>query len=139
MAVSQFLATASKPDRTVFALSLFPALVEKPGNVVSDEGLQDLGRVATEVLEVDKTITWRDPGKTPYFKAQNVKYDAKHKDYPAVAEVLEKLKGKRRERATQLLFHLLAENAVPAEPAQLESVFNRCVQRVKKFHAALDA
>ena len=68
-----------------------------------------------------------------------MKYDAKLKDYPAVAEVLEKLKGKRRERATQLLFYLLTENAVPPEPAQLESVFNRCVQRVKRFHATLDA
>jgi hypothetical protein len=101
--------------------------------------LQDLGRVAAEILEIDKTIIWRDASKTPYFKGQNVKYDAKHKDYPAVAEVLAKLTGKRRERATQLLYHLLAENAVPADPEAVESVFNRCVQRVKKYHAALNA
>ncbi len=139
LAVSQFLATASKVDRAVFSLSLFPALVEKPGKAVGDEGLQDLGRVAAELLEIDKTIIWRDGSKTPYFKGQGVKYDAQHKDYPAVAEVLAKLKGKRRERATQLLFHLLAENAVPADPEAVESVFNRCVQRVKKYHAALNA
>jgi hypothetical protein len=139
LAVSQFLATASKVDRAVFSLSLFPALVEKPGKAVGDEGLQDLGRVAAEILEIDKTIIWRDASKTPYFKGQNVKYDAKHKDYPAVAGALAKLKGKRRERATQLLYHLLAENAVPADPEAVESVFNRCVQRVKKYHAALNA
>lgn len=135
LAVSQFLATASKADRAVFALSLFPALVEKPGQAVGDEGLQDLGRIAAEILEVDKTLTWRDPNRRPYHKAAGVKYDAEHKDYPAVAAALEKLKGKRRERATQLLYHLLAQDAVPAEPAQLEAVFNRCVQHAKKHHA----
>ena len=139
LAVSQFLATAAKADRAVFALSLFPALVDRPGKVVGDEGLQDLGRVAAEILEIDATLTWRDTGRTPYFKGPGVKYDATHKDYPAVAAVLQKLKGKRRERATQLLYHLLAKNAVSEEPALLESVFNRCVQRVKRHHATLDA
>lgn len=139
LAVSQFLATASKADRAIFALSLFPALVEKPGKVVGDEGLQDLGQVAAEILEIDKTITWRDPNRRPYHKAAGVKYDAKHKDYPAVAAVLKKLKGQRRERAKHWLYHLLAIDAVPDDPESLESVFNRCVQRVKKHHATLNA
>ena len=139
LAVSQFLATASKVDRAVFALSLFPALVEKPGKVVGDEGLQDLGRVAAPMLEVNATVVWRDGSKTPYFKSQGVKYDATHKDYPAVAAVLKKLKGKRRERATQLLYHLLATNTLPQDLTLLESAFNQCVERVKKHHATLDA
>lgn len=139
LAVSQFLATASKVDRAVFALSLFPALVEKPGKVVGDEGLQDLGRVAAPMLEVNATVVWRDGSKTPYFKSQGVKYDATHKDYPAVAAALKKLKGKRRERATQLLYHLLATNTLPPDLTLLESVFNQCVERVKKHHATLDA
>ena len=136
LAVSQFLASASQADRAVFALSLFPALVENAGQVVGDEGLQDLGRAAAEILEVDATLIWRDPNRRPYHKAAGVKYDATHQDYPAAAAVLKKLKGKRRERATQLLYHLLAKNAFPAEPAQLEAVFHRCVQHVKKHHAA---
>jgi MoxR-like ATPase len=136
LAVSQFLASASQADRAVFALSLFPALVENAGQVVGDEGLQDLGRAAAEILEVDATLIWRDPNRRPYHKAAGVKYDATHQDYPAAAAVLKKLKGKRRERATQLLYHLLAKNAFPAEPAQLEDVFHRCVQHVKKHHAA---
>ena len=136
LAVSQFLASASPADRAVFALSLFPALVENAGQVVGDEGLQDLGRAAAEILEVDATLIWRDPNRRPYHKAAGVKYDATHQDYPAAAAVLKKLKGKRRERATQLLYHLLAKNAFPAEPAQLEDVFHRCVQHVKKHHAA---
>jgi len=45
--------------RAVFALSLFPALVENAGQVVGDEGLQDLGRAAAEILEVNATIIWR--------------------------------------------------------------------------------
>lgn len=138
LAVSQFLATASKVDRAVFALSLFPALVERPGKVVGDEGLQDLGRVASPMLEVNATVVWRDGSKTPYFKSQGVKYDATHKDYPVVAAVLKKLKGKRRERATQLLYHLLATNTLPQDLTLLESVFNQCVERVKKHHATLD-
>ena len=136
LAVSQFLASASQADRAVFALSLFPALVENAGQVVGDEGLQDLGRAAAEILEVDATLIWRDPNRRPYHKAAGLKYDATHRDYPAAAAVLKKLKGKRRERATQLLYHLLAKNAFPAEPAQLEDVFHRCVQHVKKHHAA---
>ena len=136
LAVSQFLASASQADRAVFALSLFPALVENAGQVVGDEGLQDLGRAAAEILEVDATLIWRDPNRRPYHKAAGLKYDATHRDYPAAAAVLKKLKGKRRERATQLLYHLMAKNAFPAEPAQLEAVFHRCVQHVKKHHAA---
>ena len=98
--------------------------------------MQDLGRAAAEILEVDATLIWRDPNRRPYHKAAGLKYDATHRDYPAAAAVLKKLKGKRRERATQLLYHLLAKNAFPAEPAQLEAVFHRCVQHVKKHHAA---
>jgi MoxR-like ATPase len=135
LAVSQFLATASKADCAAFALSLFPALVEHRGNVVGDEGLQDLGNIARQILEIDTTLKWRDHSRNPYTKPGGGLYDALHPLYLGVEAVLNKLKGKRRERATQLLYHLLENNALPADPAQLETLFHRCVQHVKKHHA----
>ncbi len=135
LAVSQFLATASKADCAAFALSLFPALVEHRGSVVGDEGVQDLGNIARQILEVDATLKWRDHSRKPYTKAGGGLYDARHHLFLGVGEVLNKLKGKRRARATQLLYHLLANNALPADPAQLETLFHRCVQHVKKYHA----
>lgn len=137
LAVSQFLATAPKADVAAFALSLFPTLVESPGKVVGDEGLQDLGRVASGILEVNETLTWRESGRTPYHKPGGGKYDGEHKDYPVVAAILDKLKGKRRERARQLLYHLLAAKALPEDATQFEAVFNRCVRIARKHHATL--
>lgn len=135
LAVSQFLATASMADCAAFAFSLFPAMVEHRGNVVGDEGLQDLGNIARQMLEVDTTLKWRDLSRTPYNKPGGGLYDSRHPFYLSAEEVLNKLNGKRRARATQLFYYLLAHNALPADPAQFEAMFYRCVQHVRKYHA----
>ncbi len=135
IAVGQFLAVASVAEKSVFALSLFPALVDKPLGVVGEEGVQDLGRVAAEILEVDTTIAWRDGSKRPYHKAGGGKYEGKHKDWSVVEKALSQLKGRRRERARQLFLHLLANTALPEDAIALEGQLQRCICAAKKYHA----
>lgn len=139
LAVGQFLASAAPAEQAIFALSLFPALLDKPGGVVGDEGVQDLGRIAREILEVEATLAWRDSKRTPYSKAGGGRYDGEHPSYPAIVAVLEKLKGKRKERARQLLLYLLAKNNAATDPVAVEAELQRCVLRAAKHHAAVSS
>lgn len=135
LAVGQFLAVSSGAERAIFALSLFPALVDCPGMVVGDEGVQDLGRVAAKILEVDATVTWRDGNKRPYHKPGGEKYDGEHRDWPDCEKTLQRLKGRRGARARHFFLHLLANGIAIGDASGLEEQLNRCVASAKKHHA----
>lgn len=139
VAVGQFLAVAGTAERSVFALSLFPALVDAPGEVVGDEGVHDLGKVAAEILNIDATVTWRDGSMRPYHKTGGGKYDGKHRDWLAAEKVLAGLRGKRRKRAKQLFLHLLSKGEFPADAGELEEKFHRCASAARNHHATLHA
>jgi MoxR-like ATPase len=135
LAVSQYLAVAKPEDRAIFALSLFPALVDSRSRVVGEEGVQDLGNIARGILDIDTVVSWRDGGRRPYHKPGGGKYDGTHRDWERCEETLGRLKGRRRERAAQLFLHLLKEGAVPIEPRDLEEKFHRLILLTKKHHA----
>lgn len=134
IAVSQFLATATPHDAAIFAFSLFPALLENPGKIIGEEGIQDLGRIAQQILHIDTTLTWRDGRKNPYTKPGGGRYEGRHPDEPKVEVVLEKLTGQRKARARQLLIHLWTANKGLNDPAASESLLNSCIRRIKKLH-----
>lgn len=136
IAVSQFLATASVHDGAVFAFSLFPALLENPGRIVGEEGLQDLGRIAQEILHIDKTLTWRDASKSPYTKQGGVRYQETHPHLAAIEPALSKLTGTRKQRARQLLTHLCVKLKTVGDPVATESLLNACIRCIKKFHVS---
>lgn len=123
IAVSQYLATASDLDGAIFAFSLFPALLASSRKVVGDEGIQDLGRIAQPILNIDSTLVWKaSPNQTI------------HPNVAKINEVVVKLSGGRKERAKQFLTHLCVTNKVDGRLAATEALLNSCIQRVKKFH-----
>jgi len=136
IAVSQFLATASVHDGAVFAFSLFPALLANPGKVIGEEGIQDLGRIAQEILHIETTLTWRNASKNPYNKPGGGRYEETHPHFATINPVLKKLTGRRRERAEQILIHLFVKQKTDRDPAATELLLNSCIHRVKKLHVA---
>ena len=135
LAVSQYLAVAKPEERAIFALSLFPALVDNPSRVVGEEGVQDLGRIARDILKIDAVVSWRDGGRRPYHKPGGGKYEGTHRDWERFKDTLRLLKGRRRERAEQLFLYLLKEGTSPSDPRELEEKFHRLVLLAKKYHA----
>ena len=100
-----------------FALAAFPAAAA--GKVpVGAEGVNDLGRLAQELLTVDGTISWQerlDLSKT------------RHPEYERMAPALAQLKGPRQERARQLFYWCLVSQLVLRDPAALEEQLHNCV------------
>lgn len=139
LAVAQFLSTAKKIDAAIFSLSLYPTLCDNPGLTVGEEGIQDLGTIAQAVCHVDKELTWRDGSKMPYRKPGGGDYEGRHKNFSAVERTVRQLKGRRRVRAKQLLYYLLAEEALPEDLSELEETFHQCILRVRRRHAAKHA
>lgn len=137
LAVGQCLAVSNQEERAIFALSLFPALVDNPGQVVGPEGLNDLGSIASEILDIDTCVTWRDGARRPYSPSGGGKYEAIHKEWASCEQVLGKIKGRRKERATQLFAHLLAKGIPLSNASQLEEKFHRSILAVRKYHATL--
>lgn len=133
LAISQFLASAKEVERSIFAFSLFPALSTYPGKIVTAEGLHDLGKVATPILSINQVLKWRDAKLTPD-QCRSGLVDAQFPAYPAVAQVLGSLKGRRRERAAQLLYHRLVTRRTTEDADKVESVFHRCFLRVQKYY-----
>ena len=137
VAVGQFLAVAPPADRAIFSLCLFPALVDSPRKVVGDEGVHDLGKIASQILSIDSSVSWRDGDRRPYHKPGGGKYEARHKDWLTYEAVISSLGGRRKQRALQLFLYLLSKGITVPAARELEENFHRCTQIVKNHHAAL--
>lgn len=137
IAVSQFLANASVQDGAIFAFSLFPALVANPGSVIGDQGLQELGRIAQEILHIDVELKWRDGRRTPYTNPSGGLYESTHPSLAPIEAALQQLTAPRQKRGTQLFIHLFNKSCLPSDLAATELLLNSCIQRVRKFHDSI--
>ena len=117
LAIEQFVSLASKERTAAFALAAFPAAAA--GKLpIGAEAVNDLGRLAAELLTVDGEISWQE---------RLSESDTMHPDFPVVSKLLGQLEGPRQERARQLLYWCLVNRCVPRKPAVLEAEFNACV------------
>jgi len=117
LAVEQLLANEPKERAAAFALAAFPAAAA--GKLpVGAEGVNDLGRLAQELLTVDGEITWSERQGTSYSRPPEL---------VRMAPVLAQLKGPRQERARQLFYWCLVNNLVLRDPPELEEQLDRCV------------
>jgi len=118
LAVEQLLAHESKERAAAFALAAFPAATS--GRLpLGAEGINDLGRIASEMLEVWGHIKWQERSNGPV---------TQHPELSRVAPVLVCLEGARHERAVQLLYWCLVNEVVLKDPADLEEQFDQCVR-----------
>jgi hypothetical protein len=121
--VKRLLATLDPVDGAVLAFVLYPAALE--GKVpVGAEGRAALAKAARPILDVEAEITWQE---------RLVESGTPHPELDACSRVLADLRGKRKERARQLFYHLIAEEKPISDPEALERSLNRCVLRVAKY------
>ena len=119
LAVEQLLANEPKERAAAFALAAFPAAAA--GKLpVGAEGVNDLGRLAQELLTVTGEITWQERmGGNNHLRSPEMS---------RLSSVLVKLKGARQERACQLFYWCLVNELVLKDPVALEEQFQRCVR-----------
>ncbi|NIP93180.1 MAG: AAA domain-containing protein, partial [Akkermansiaceae bacterium] len=120
VAVQRLLAVLNPISRALFAFSLYPAVLE--GHVpVGSEGAAALAKTAQPILEVEGEISWQEglqqSGTT-------------HPEVDQCSRVLAKLRGKRKERARQVFYHLITSKVPPGEPETIERDLNRCILKV---------
>ena len=123
LAVARSLTALPREEAGAFSFALYPAALS--GTLpIGREGVAELGRWASEITDVRGQIKWRaSNSQTP------------HPDKERYAAVLGALRGKRRERATQLFsWALLKDIAIP-DPKTYEKEFNACITLVSsKIH-----
>jgi hypothetical protein len=90
---------------------------------IGAEGVNDLGKLASDVLKVQGSVTWQVRHDEP---------DAPHPDFDRFARVLAQTKRGRRERAQQFFDWCLVRKVRPEDPGVLEEQLEGCVQLLKQ-------
>ncbi|HEY0840189.1 MAG TPA: hypothetical protein VGD74_08385, partial [Vulgatibacter sp.] len=122
MAVSQCLASEKKERAAALAFALYPAALS--GRLrIGAEGVNDLGRLAKELLRVDAEVSWQE---------RVSEKGTKHPQLSRLAPILTKLEGARRERATQLFYWAVAAKVALPDPEGLERELEECVQALRE-------
>ncbi|MFU8822541.1 MAG: hypothetical protein ACNA8G_13420, partial [Gammaproteobacteria bacterium] len=118
LAVEQMLSHETKSRAAAFAFAAFPAAVA--GRLpIGAEAVNDLGRVAKDLLTVDGELKWQE---------RLDERDTTHPQLPRVAKVLAELGGPRLDRARQLFYWCMLNNCVPRSVAAVETEFDACVR-----------
>jgi MoxR-like ATPase len=121
-AISQFVAAESPERAAALCFALYPAAVM--GKLpIGAEGVNDLGKIAGEVMKVKGSVSWQVHRNDP---------DTPHPDIESYARILARRRRGRRERAKQLFDWCLVNKVRPEDPAGLEMQLNACVQLLKK-------
>jgi MoxR-like ATPase len=122
MAVAQALSREKKERAAAFAFTLYPAAIA--GHLkIGAEGVQDLARLAGEVLSISTEISWQERISDK---------NTSHPELVRIQRLLDGLEGARQERARQLLYWCVANKIVPASPEQLEADLQACVEAVRE-------
>lgn len=117
LAVAQFLSQDTPERAAAFSFALYP-LALKGDLKIGREGVADLARLAREILDVRGEIQWQE---------RLSEKGTTHPEYSRLSRVLSSLPGTRRERATQLFYHLLSRNITLANPEAYEKEFDQCI------------
>ncbi|MDI1242813.1 MAG: MoxR family ATPase [bacterium] len=115
LAVTQLLAHEPKGRAAMFAYALYPAALGGKLNIGS-EGVPEIGKVASGVLDVRGSFSWRPNNGT-----------SRHPDNARLQNILDGMSGKRRERAAQLFNYLFINELTPVDPVAVEEELDQCV------------
>jgi MoxR-like ATPase len=126
LAVSQCLATDDRARAAALAFALYPAALL--GHLpIGAEAINDLGKLAKELLRIDSEISWKESYRSS---------GTAHPEFSRLTPVLHRLRGARRERATQLFYWAIANEVVIHEPEALERDLAECVKILRKVVAS---
>jgi len=117
LAVTQLLARETPERAAAFAFAVFPAAVA--GRLrIGAEGVNDLGKLAGQVLSVEGEISWQE---------RLSEHGTAHPEMARLSRAMAKLNGARLERARQLFYWCLLNKVAVANPAKLETDLHDCV------------
>ena len=85
--------------------------------------MNDLGRIAQDLLTVEGEISWSERLAEP---------GTGHPEFERIAPVLAKLKRARKERATQFFYWCLLNKIVLDDPVEAEDQLHRCTREFGK-------
>ena len=117
LAVTQLLAHEPKARAAMFAYAVYPAALSGTLNIGS-EGVSDLGKVASDVIDIDGVLTWN---------GSRADANGHNPDRTRLQKILDTMSGKRRERAAQLFNYLYINDLAPNDPVAVEEELNECV------------
>ncbi len=121
-AVEQLLANETQERAAVFAYATFAAAVA--GRLpIGSEAINDLGKMASPILQVEGEITWQE---------RLSQSNTRHPEFVRYSKVLHKLKGTRLQHATQFLKWCLVAQVNVQDPTSLEEELNACIQLLKQ-------
>ena len=122
LVIEQLLANETPERAAAFAFAAFPAAVA--GRLpVGAESVNDLGRIAQDLLTVEGEISWSERLASP---------GTGHPEFERIAPVLAKLKRARKERATQFFYWCLLNKIVLDDPVEAEDQLHRCTREFGK-------
>lgn len=125
LAVTQLLANEPVGRAATFAYATYGAALAGKLNIGS-EGVSDLGRAASSVIDLDATLKWT---------TRNSDTEAPNPDRIRLQAPLDTLSGKRRERAAQLFNYLYYNDLAPDDPAACEEELNECVKCLQLLYS----
>jgi MoxR-like ATPase len=124
MAVTRTLATEPPERQALFAFALYPMTLEHPHGPVGREGINELGKVCSNIVDIDEEISWHE---------RYASSGTRHPQHALLSNTLIQLKGKRRERATQLFHYFLVNNITIEKPDAFEKEFNQCITAIRSW------
>ena len=120
--LKRLLAVLDPIEAKLLAFSLYPAALE--GRVsLGTEGVAAMAKVAGPILDVNAEITWQE---------RRTESGTKHPQLDRCTRALAGLRGKRKDRARQFFYHLVAEDLPLSDPEKIEKILNWCVLAVSK-------
>ena len=117
LAVTQLLAHEPKERAALFAYAVYPAALSGTLKIGS-EGVSDLGKAASEVIDVDGELKWKE---------SQADANGRNRDWVRLQKLLDPMSGKRRERAAQFYNYLYINDMSPEDPVAIEGELNECV------------
>jgi MoxR-like ATPase len=120
-AVSELLGNEPKERAAAFAYAVYPAALNGALSV-GLEGVNDLGKVAVPVMDVNGKITWQE---------STSQRATTHPDLARYATVVNQLEGARKRRAEQFFAWCTVARVVLGDPAEIEKEIEACVRRLR--------
>ena len=124
LAVTRTLATEPPERAALFAFALYPALLESGNGPVGHEGIHELGKLCSRIIDVDAEISWQ----AGYYDKSSL-----HPQHARLSQTLARFRGKKRARTGQLFYYLIANNIVLDDPEAYAEELNQCITAIRPW------
>jgi MoxR-like ATPase len=118
-AIAELLGRERRERAAAFAFAVYPAAAQNALPMVGREGINDLGKHALPVLNVNGEVSWQESLRES---------KTTHPEIARFAKALKRVRGARLERGRQFFNWCLVEGVAPEDPSALEREIEECVK-----------